>query len=124
MKTPNAGPAQVELNIPMGNLHGADIPDAPVRRLWVWINERESPPASVGALSTVASCEPGDLVVAEFEGLAWALIAFRVNAGFDAGDAFAYVGGASGVRQHVTTLRVLPSATRVRFAGVRPAFKR
>lgn len=124
MKAPRGEGAQVELDLPRGNLHGPDIPDAPVRRMWIWLTERESPPASVGALSTVANCEPGDLVVAEIDGLAWALIAFRVNAGFDARDAFAYVGGAAGVRQHVTTLRALPSATRVRFAGVRPAFKR
>ena len=110
-------------------MHAVDADQKPGELPWRWLAARDAPPARVGQLGTIAQCEPGDVVAAESpDGLrhVWALIAFRLEAGTDLRDAFAYVYSVAEGRlvQRGDMLRVLPSTMRIRWVGVRPAFER
>lgn len=108
-------------------MHHTDGDQKPGEQPWRWLSVRDNPRAEVGELGTIGDCEPGDLVVAQSldgERYVWALIAFRINAGFDERDAFAHLFDRSLGRIPLgsESIRCLPSRMRIRWLGVRPAF--
>lgn len=108
-------------------MHATDGDQKVGEQPWRWLASRADPPARVGDLGTIASAEPGDVVVAQSpDGLryTWALISFRLPGGFDDRDAFAYLYDRTLGRIPLSSenLRLLPSTMRIRWLGVRPAF--